>query len=142
MHDPGSPRYRAAGRIKGWNVDRWFFIIGSISGGLAVALGAFGAHALSSRLSPERLETFETGARYQFYHALAMLAAALGTARWPGTAFPAAAGWCFLAGTLLFSGSLYLLVGTGRRWWGAITPLGGLAFIAGWICLAVSAWTG
>jgi uncharacterized membrane protein YgdD (TMEM256/DUF423 family) len=123
-------------------MDQLFFVIGSLSGGLAVALGAFGAHALRSRLPAERLEPFETGVRYHFYHALAMLAAALSVARWSSSALPAAAGWCFLAGTLLFSGSLYLLVATGRRWWGAVTPFGGLAFIAGWACLAISAWRG
>src|SRR5512139_2806113 len=111
--------------------------LGSLSGGLGVALGAFGAHALKARLSPERLETFETAVRYQLFHALALLAAGMAAGQAPGSAWANAAGWLFLAGTLLFSGSLYLLVVTGRRWLGAITPFGGLAFILGWLCLAI-----
>ncbi|HZD55762.1 MAG TPA: DUF423 domain-containing protein [Anaerolineales bacterium] len=113
-----------------------FVLLGGLSGGISVALGAFGAHALQSRLSPERLETFETGVRYQMYHALALLATAFGVVHWPGSSLPLLAGWAFVAGTLLFSGSLYLLVLTGKRWWGAITPFGGLAFILGWVLLA------
>ncbi len=115
-----------------------FFLVGSLSGGVAVALGAFGAHALKSRLSPERLETFETGVRYQFYHALAMIAAAWAHAQYPTSPLTGWAGWLFLAGTLLFSGSLYLLVLSNKRNLGAIAPLGGLAFIAGWVCLGLS----
>jgi uncharacterized membrane protein YgdD (TMEM256/DUF423 family) len=83
------------------------------------------------------LAVFETGVRYQIYHAFALLAVAWAYAKWPGTA-TAAAGWCFVAGTLVFSGSLYLLSLTGTRWLGAITPLGGVAFLAGWLCLL---WT-
>lgn len=116
-----------------------FFVMGGFSGALGVALGAFGAHALKSRLSPERLETFETGVRYQMYHALALLVAAFAVGSWSSSILPVAAGWLFVAGTLLFSGSLYLLVLTDRRWWGAVTPLGGVAFIAGWVCLALAA---
>jgi uncharacterized membrane protein YgdD (TMEM256/DUF423 family) len=113
-----------------------FILLGGLSGGISVALGAFGAHALRSRLSPERLETFETGVRYQIYHALALLGAAFATLHWPGSSLPLIAGWAFVAGTLLFSGSLYLLVLTGKRSWGAITPFGGLVFILGWLFLA------
>jgi len=116
-----------------------FFVIGGFSGALAVALGAFGAHALKSRLSQERLDTFETGVRYQIYHALALLFAAFAIGHWPASGLPLYAGWLFIAGTLLFSGSLYLLVLSDKRWWGAITPLGGVAFIAGWVCLAIAA---
>ncbi len=116
-----------------------FFLLGSISGALAVALGAFGAHGLKSRLSATRLENYETAARYQMYHALALLAAFFAARQWPASALPAFAGWLFVAGTLLFSGSLYLLALTNERRWGAVTPLGGLAFIAGWVCLAVAA---
>lgn len=116
-----------------------FFVIGSFSGALAVALGAFGAHALRSRLSQERLDTFETGVRYQMYHALALLFAAFAAGHWPASGLPIYAGWLFVAGTLLFSGSLYLLVLSGKRWWGAVTPFGGVAFIAGWVCLAITA---
>jgi uncharacterized membrane protein YgdD (TMEM256/DUF423 family) len=116
-----------------------FFLLGTISGALAVALGAFGAHGLKSRLSAARLENYETAARYQMYHALALLAAFIVARQWPASALPAFAGWLFVAGTLLFCGSLYLLALTDERRWGAVTPLGGLAFIAGWICLALSA---
>jgi len=120
-------------------VERVFFGLGALSAGLAVALGAFAAHGLRGRLSPEGLVTFETGARYHMYHALALLAVAWASARWPGGT-TSAAGWLFVAGTVLFSGSLYLLAVTGVRALGAITPFGGLAFIAGWIALAWAAW--
>ena len=116
-------------------MDRLFFIIGSLSAFVAVALGAFAAHGLKARLSPEMLATFETGARYQMYHALALLAVGWACTRWPGAAVNAS-GWLFVAGTLLFSGSLYALALTGTRALGAITPFGGLAFLAGWLCLA------
>jgi uncharacterized membrane protein YgdD (TMEM256/DUF423 family) len=114
---------------------RQFFAAGCISGGLAVALGAFAAHALKARLALDMLSVFEVGVRYQMYHAFALLAAAWACARWPGRAV-SAAGWLFIAGTLIFSGSLYALSLTGQRWLGAVTPLGGVAFIAGWLCLA------
>ena len=116
-------------------LERLFFGLGALSALLAVAAGAFGAHALRERLSPDMLAVFETGARYQMYHALALLAVAWAAGRWPGSA-AVAAGWLFVAGTLVFCGSLYLLTLTGQRWLGAITPLGGLAFIAGWAALA------
>jgi uncharacterized membrane protein YgdD (TMEM256/DUF423 family) len=119
-------------------VDRLFFGLGAASAFLSVAAGAFGAHALRARLSPDLLAAFETGARYQMYHALGLLAVAWAVARWPGAAAQLA-GWLFVAGTLLFSGSLYVLALTGIRWLGAITPLGGVAFLAGWICLALAA---
>ncbi len=108
---------------------------GAVAGGLGVGLGAFAAHALKTRLSPEWLAVFETAVRYQLYHALALILTGLVAARWPG-AWAAAAGWLFVAGILVFSGSLYLMVLTGARWLGAVTPLGGLAFIAGWGALA------
>src|SRR5262245_31141246 len=97
-----------------------------------VALGAFGAHALEARLAPDMLAVFETGARYQMYHAFALLAAAWAWARWPRRAFTVA-GVLFVAGILLFSGSLYLLAVTGVRGLGIVTPLGGLALLAGWL---------
>ncbi len=122
--------------------DRFFFILGSISGGLAVVLGAFGAHALKDRLTPDLLQTFETGVRYHMYHALALLAVAFALSRWGSTGLASAAGWLFVAGTVLFSGSLYLLALTGVKWLGAITPLGGVAFIAGWVCLVLAAARG
>jgi uncharacterized membrane protein YgdD (TMEM256/DUF423 family) len=117
---------------------RLFFTLGAVSAFLAVAAGAFGAHALRARVPPDLLAVFETGARYQMYHALALIAAAGAVRRWPG-ALPVWAGWLFVAGTLLFSGSLYALALTGSRWFGAITPLGGVAFLAGWVCLALAA---
>jgi uncharacterized membrane protein YgdD (TMEM256/DUF423 family) len=121
-------------------MDRVFFAIGAISAGLAVGLGAFAAHGLRARLSAEALQTFETGARYHMYHALALLAVAWAVTRWPGVAV-SAAGWLFIAGTVLFSGSLYLLAVTGVRALGAITPIGGFAFILGWVVLAWAAWS-
>jgi uncharacterized membrane protein YgdD (TMEM256/DUF423 family) len=123
-------------------MDRLFFALGSISAGLAVALGAFGAHILKDRLAANLLANFETGVRYQMYHALAVLAVAWAITRWPDSGLPAAAGWLFVAGTVFFSGSLYVLALTGVRWLGAITPLGGVAFVAGWICLLLAVWRG
>lgn len=119
-------------------MERIFAALGAIFGLLAVALGAFGAHALSGRLPSEDLEIFETGVRYHMYHALALFAAAWAAARWPG-AWTTASGWLFAAGIVVFAGSLYLLVATGHRWLGAVTPLGGAAFLAGWLLLAVAA---
>jgi uncharacterized membrane protein YgdD (TMEM256/DUF423 family) len=116
-------------------MDRRLYACAALAGFLAVALGAFGAHALRHRLTPEMLAIFETGVRYQMYHALASFVAAWGWARWQHRAF-VMAGYLFLAGTLLFSGSLYLLALTDQRFLGAITPVGGLAFLAGWLCLA------
>jgi len=102
-----------------------------------VALGAFGAHALRARLAPEMLAVFETGVRYQFMHALALLFVGQ-VARGGRTAPARLAGGLFVAGSVLFPGSLYALALTGMRAWGAITPLGGLAFLAGWLALAWS----
>jgi uncharacterized membrane protein YgdD (TMEM256/DUF423 family) len=119
-------------------MDRFFFSLGAASALLSVAAGAFGAHALRGRLSPEYLTVFETAARYQMYHALALLAVAWAVSRWPGGLAPWA-GWLFVLGTVLFSGSLYALALTGARWLGAITPLGGGAFLMGWLCLALAA---
>lgn len=122
-------------------MDRLFFILGTASGFLAVGAGAFGAHALQGRMSADLLSVFETGVRYQMYHALALLAVGLLLTRIsPQAGWGVTAGWLFVAGTLLFSGSLYVLAFTGVRWLGAITPLGGLAFLAGWASLAVAAW--
>jgi uncharacterized membrane protein YgdD (TMEM256/DUF423 family) len=119
-------------------MDRLFFALGSASALVAVGAGAFGAHGLRARLAPDLLAVFETAARYQMYHALALLALAWATTRWPGP-WPARAGWLFLIGTLLFSGSLYALALSGARWLGAITPFGGAAFLAGWTCLLLGA---
>ncbi len=122
-------------------MERLFVILGSVSACAAVALGAFAAHGLRSRISPELLGTFEVGARYHMYHALALFAVAWGTTRWPGGGVTLA-GWLLVAGTLVFSGSLYLLALTGQRWLGALTPLGGAAFISGWLAFAWSAARG
>ena len=120
-------------------MDRLFFLIGAVSAFVGVAAGAFGAHGLKDRLSADMLATFEVGVRYQMYHAFALIAAAWAQARWPGS-LATTAGWLFVAGTIVFSGSLYLLSLTGQRWLGAITPIGGLAFLAGWLCLAGACW--
>ena len=122
-------------------MDRLFFACGALFAGLSVAAGAFGAHALRERLSPEMLAVFETGSRYEMYHGLALLAVAWAVGRWPG-GMATAAGWCFVVGILLFSGSLHVLALTGVRWLGAITPFGGLAFLLGWGLLLWTAWTG
>jgi len=119
---------------------RWF-VIGAIAGASGVALGAFGAHGLKARVGPDLLEIWETAARYQVLHALALLATAWASERWPGGA-STAAGWLFLLGIVVFSGSLYTLVLSGVRVLGAVTPLGGLCLIAGWLALALAAWRG
>ena len=122
-------------------MDRIFVVLGALFSGLAVAAGAFGAHGLRGRLEPDMLAVFETGARYQMYHGLGLVAVAWAAERWPGGhAF--AAGWLFVAGIVLFSGSLYVLSISGVRWLGAVTPLGGLCFLAGWAALAWTAWRG
>ncbi|MBX3050758.1 MAG: DUF423 domain-containing protein [Caldilineaceae bacterium] len=115
-----------------------FLFLGALLGALAVALGAFGAHALKARLTPENLVTFETGVRYHFYHSFALLAAGLVQFLFPPAGAAVLAGWLFLTGIVLFSGSLYWLSLGGPRWLGPVTPLGGLALIAGWIALALA----
>ena len=120
---------------------RIFFGLGSVLAGLAVLFGAFGAHALRESLSPEDLSTFEVGVRYQMYHALGLLAVAWALTRWD-TSTVVAAGWFFVGGIFVFSGSLYLLVLSGQRWLGAVTPIGGVAFMIGWALLAWTALRG
>jgi uncharacterized membrane protein YgdD (TMEM256/DUF423 family) len=115
-----------------------FLFSGAILGGLGVALGAFGAHALKNRLHAEQLVTFETGVRYQMYHALALGVVGVFQILFPASNLAGLSGWSFLLGILLFSGSLYLLAVTRKRWLGAITPLGGLGFLAGWVFLALA----
>ena len=110
-------------------------LIGSVLGFLGVAFGAFGAHALKDRLAPEQLARFETAVRYQFYHVFALLGVSLLSRAWPGLNF-APAGWAFLAGVIIFSGTLYLIDLTGIRTFGAVTPVGGALLLAGWLLLA------
>lgn len=118
-----------------------WLLLAAINGFLGVAAGAFGAHALKDRLTPQLLATFETGARYQLTHALALLAVAWLASVQPGK-LATAAGTCFAVGTVLFSGSLYALALSGVRWLGAITPLGGVCFLSGWVLLGVMAVRG
>jgi uncharacterized membrane protein YgdD (TMEM256/DUF423 family) len=119
-------------------LDRLLYICAGIAGFVGVALGAFAAHGLKPHLSPEMLAIFDTAARYQMYHVFALCAAAWAWARWPQRIF-AVAGWLFVAGIVIFSGSLYVLALTGMKALGAITPFGGFAFLTGWLCLAVGA---
>jgi len=123
----------------GYRVDQMFLALGSLFGLLAVALGAFAAHALKAYLGADLIATFEVGVRYQMYHALALLAVGLAHKSWPSPLL-AASGWLFVIGIAVFSGSLYVLSLSGMRWLGAITPFGGIAFLAGWACLARSVW--
>ena len=124
--------------MKFMNSERLFLALGAISAFVGVAAGAFGAHGLKSRLSAEMLAIFETGVRYQMYHAFALLFVTWASSRFSGSVL-ATAGWLFVVGTILFSGSLYILSLTETRWLGAITPLGGVAFLGGWLCLAWAA---
>jgi uncharacterized membrane protein YgdD (TMEM256/DUF423 family) len=116
-------------------MERLFFVLGALSAFIGVAAGAFGAHGLKSRMSAEMLSVFEVGVRYQMYHAFALIAVAWAQTKWPSS-LVTIGGWLFVIGTILFSGSLYLLSVSGLVWFGAITPLGGLAFLVGWVCLA------
>jgi uncharacterized membrane protein YgdD (TMEM256/DUF423 family) len=120
-------------------LDLRILLAAALLGGAGVGLGAFGAHALRTRLAPDLLAAFETGVRYQMYHALALFGVSVLAPRVHGTVLPAAAAWCFVAGTLVFSGSLYVLAVTGNRRVGAVTPIGGLALLAGWLLLVVTA---
>jgi uncharacterized membrane protein YgdD (TMEM256/DUF423 family) len=111
---------------------RTFLAIGGVAALLAVALGAFGAHALKSRVPPEMLAVWHTGVEYHVYHALALLAVGILAIHLPDSALLRWSGWLMLAGIVVFSGSLYLLAVSGERWLGAVTPVGGLAFLAAW----------
>jgi len=121
-------------------MERTFFLIASLLGGLSVALGAFGAHGLRGRIEESLLANYQTGVSYMFYHTLALFAVVLALGKWPASTLPVWAGWLFIAGIVLFSGSLFVMALTGMRWLGAITPIGGAAFIAGWLLLAITAW--
>jgi uncharacterized membrane protein YgdD (TMEM256/DUF423 family) len=120
-------------------LDRTFLLLASVLGFLGVALGAFGAHALKSRLSPDMLAVFETGVRYQMYHVFALLIVSAAIGHLGNARLLVTAGWFFFAGILIFSGSLYALTVTGTRWLGAVTPFGGLALLIGWALLALFA---
>ncbi|MFQ5746846.1 MAG: DUF423 domain-containing protein [Gemmatimonadota bacterium] len=119
-------------------MNRIFLAAGSLLGFLAVAAGAFGAHLLRDRLGPEMSPIWETAARYQLVHAVVLLFIPLAAGRWPSGLW-SAAGWSFVAGTVVFSGSLYVLAGTGVRAWGAVTPVGGLGLLVGWLFVAAAA---
>ena len=120
---------------------RIFLIIGSIFGALSVALGAFASHALQNKLAPKALDIWETGTKYQMYHALAIIAVALLLTRLETSPlFLNVAGWAFITGIVLFSGSLYALSLSSVKILGAVTPLGGVAFLIGWSCLIAAAW--
>ena len=118
--------------------DRLLIAAAAVSAFIGVGFGAFGAHGLRKRLTPDMLAVFEIGVRYQLVHALALLGAGAAAARLAPGAL-ATAGVLFVLGTLVFSGSLYILALSGRKWLGAVTPLGGLALLAGWVCLAWAA---
>ncbi len=122
-------------------MSRLFFVFGSSFALIAVITGAFAAHALKTRLSPDMFQTFEVAARYQMYHALGLIAVAWAASQW-NSQLITASGWLFVAGIVIFSGSLYILSLTGIRWLGAITPIGGVAFIIGWGCLLWAAIRG
>lgn len=115
-------------------MQRIFFVLGASFGLLAVVVGAFGAHALKERLFAQTIATFEIAVRYQMYHALGLIGVAWASSQWSSQLI-VIAGWLFVAGIVIFSGSLYILALSGIRWLGAITPIGGLAFIVGWVCL-------
>lgn len=119
-----------------------FLLLGALNGFASVALGAFAAHGLKDRLEPSMLSVFQTGVQYQMYHALALLGVAILIRVSNGGAWFQAAGWLFVAGILLFSGSLYGLALGGPRWLGPVTPVGGLCFLVGWLALALAAFKG
>jgi uncharacterized membrane protein YgdD (TMEM256/DUF423 family) len=121
--------------IKQRVMEKLFVVLGSISAFLGIALGAFGAHVLKGKISEEMLAVFETGVKYQMYHALALLALAFAQLHWPEARLELC-GWLFAAGIILFSGSLYALALTGIKFLGIITPFGGLCFLAGWAWFA------
>jgi uncharacterized membrane protein YgdD (TMEM256/DUF423 family) len=115
-----------------------FLVVGAIAALLAVAFGAFGAHALKTRIAPELMPVYRTGVEYHFYHALGLMLVGLAAFHLPESAYLRSAGWAMLTGIALFSGSLYLLALTGLTWLGAITPFGGTAFIAAWALFAAA----
>ena len=117
---------------------RLFLMLGAGNGGLAVILGAFGAHGLEARLTPELLDTYETAASYHFYHALGLLAVGWVVSQLPGSGAARWAGRLMMLGILLFCGALYTLAVSGQTWLGAVAPLGGSSFVAGWAALLLA----
>ena len=117
-----------------------FLVLGALLGAAAVVLGAFGAHALKGRLAADAMAVYRTAVEYHFYHAIGLALIGAVAMRLPDSAVLASAGWAMLAGVVLFSGSLYVLAVTGVRWLGAVTPVGGLAFIMAWLLFAWAAW--
>ena len=138
IHRPHSGLLQFQGQQK--TMAKLFITLASLSGMLAVILGAFGAHGLRGKLDDYAMGVFETAVQYHFYHTLALVAVGLLALHQPHTALLRSSGWLFVLGLVLFSGSLYALSLSGIKWLGAITPLGGLAFIAGWACLAAAGW--
>lgn len=118
-----------------------FIFLAAINGFLAVSLGAFAAHGLSSRLTEQMLATFQTGVQYHMYHTLALVGVGILSLHYPGSAILRSSGFLLLVGMVVFSGSLYVLALSGIRWLGAITPIGGVAFLAAWAMLAWFAWS-
>lgn len=123
-------------------MSKLFLTIGGVSMALAVALGAFGAHGLKKILSEEMLSIFETGVKYHFYHAIGLLVVGIIARYLPQSTLLSWTGWLMIAGIVIFSGSLYVLSLSDIRWLGAITPIGGLCFIASWILFAITVWKG
>src|SRR5258707_2316112 len=119
-------------------MDKTFLLLGAVAAFLAVTLGAFGAHGLRARLSPDMMAVFQTGVQYHMYHSLALILVSGIMGRMSGWLIQSA-GWCFVAGIVFFSGSLYALALSGVTILGAVTPIGGLAFLVGWACLAFAA---
>ena len=119
-------------------IAKYFILLGALAGAAGVALGAFGAHALKARLSPDMLAVWQTAVQYHFWHALALVAIGVVALSLPASTALKWAGWLMVAGLVLFSGSLYVLALSGARWLGAVTPFGGVAWIAAWVLLAIA----
>jgi uncharacterized membrane protein YgdD (TMEM256/DUF423 family) len=136
---PGRRPKRLCGRMRGMNA-RLAIVLAAALLFVAVGLGAFGAHALRSRLAPDVVAIYQTAVQYHFFHALGLLAVGILLLQKPESGALIAAAWLLVAGLLLFSGSLYALALTGIRGLGAVTPIGGLAFLAAWAILAWAAW--
>ena len=133
-----SPMILSYGNLRADMGHKYFLILGAVNAFLAVGLGAFGAHGLKARLSLDMLGVYQTGVQYHFYHALGLLLVGMLVSQWPTEGLIKIAGWVMFAGIVIFSGSLYLLSITGIRWLGAITPIGGLAFLVAWLLLVVA----